>query len=193
MLDVFACTWSGTQNLNPSDASAKVRAWNQSLRNDVAKSLGQSRANDRFFIFRIKTNDAIDRFGRVNRVQGRKYEVAGLSRFQCNFSSFVVAHFADQNDLRRLAQGGAQGRGKVVGVVPAFALIGRRILVRVTIFDRIFDRDDVIVLGFINDVDHRCESRALAGTGGTGDEHEAISQLRDFGQLAGSVQGGERG
>src|ERR1044072_6648896 len=128
MLDVFACTWSGTQNLNRSDASAKVRAWNQSLRNDVAKSLGQSRANGRFLIFRRKTDAAIDQFGRVNRVLGRAYEVAGPSRFQCNFVSFVVAHFADQNDLRRLAQGGAQGRGKVLGVVTDFALIDRRIL-----------------------------------------------------------------
>src|ERR1700757_104185 len=98
-----------------------------------------------------------------------------LGSFQGDFSSFVVTHFADQNYLRCLSQSGSERRRKILRIVADLPLIDGRILVRVQVFDRIFDCDDVIVLRLVDDVDYSSKRRAFTGAGGTGDENETVS------------------
>ena len=52
-------------------------------------------------------------------VQGAQNQVAGFRRAQGDFDRVAVAHFADENDLGRLAQGGAQAVGIVVEIMPS--------------------------------------------------------------------------
>src|SRR2546423_8980532 len=164
MLDVFASAWSRTQNFYCCNTPAEVNSRNQPLRNDVTKSLSQTSANNRLFIFRIESNNAIDCLRSINRVQGRQNQMTSFGCFQGDFGSFVIAHFSDQDYLWRLSQRSAQSRRKVFRIVTDFSLIDCRVLVRVEIFDRIFDRNAMIMLCLVDYIDHRRERRALTAT-----------------------------
>jgi hypothetical protein len=59
-----------------------------------------------------------------------KDQVAGFRRAQRDFDRVAVAHFADENDLGRLAQRGAQAVGKAVEINAQFALVERGLVVR---------------------------------------------------------------
>jgi hypothetical protein len=58
-------------------------------------------------------DDAVDGLGRVEGVQRREDEVAGLGREQRGLDGLVVAHFADQDDVRILTHRRAQGAREV--------------------------------------------------------------------------------
>src|SRR5437764_5734367 len=175
MFDVFASARSRSQNLYWRNPPAEVNSRNQPLRNDVTKSLSQTSANNRLLIFWIESNNAIDCLRSINRVERRQNQMTSLGCFQGDFGSFVIAHFSDQDYLGRLSQRSAQSRRKVFRIVTDFSLIDCRVLVRVKIFDRIFDRDDMIVLCLVNYIDHRCERRALTGTRWSGNQNQSVA------------------
>ena len=77
-------------------------------------------------------------------MQRREHEVAGFRGGQRDFDRLAIAHFADQNHLRRLAQRRAQREreGRRVGV--QLALVDRALLVLVQELDRVLDGEDVI-------------------------------------------------
>src|ERR1044072_345522 len=116
-------------------------------------------------------------------MKGRENKVPGLRSFKCDLRSFKITHLADENHFWRLAQGRTECRRKVARVVTDFALVNRRTFVQVQILDWIFDRDDMVVLLLVDDVDDCGLSRALAGTGWTSHEHEAVAKLGDIGQM----------
>src|SRR5437868_9726492 len=62
-------------------------------------------------------------------------------------------------------------------------LMNCRILVAVQEIDRILDRDDVIKLRFVNQIDNRRERRALAAAGRTSDQHDTVLHLDNLAQL----------
>ena len=101
--------------------------------------------------------------------------MTGLGCLERNFSRFVVAHFPDENDFWRLSQCRAQSRGKILRIMADFSLIDCRAFVGVKIFNGIFDCDDVVVLGLVNDVDNGGERRALTGPGWAGEQYQAIA------------------
>ena len=76
-------------------------------------------------------------------MQGAEHKMPGLGRAQSNFYGRAVAHFADQNDLRRLAERCAQSAGESVKISAQFALVNRGFLLVVNELHRIFQRDDV--------------------------------------------------
>src|SRR5438477_12811062 len=63
------------------------------------------------------------------------------------------------------------------------ALMNSRTLMAVQELDRIFNRDDVIELRFIDQIDDGCESRTLATAGWTGHQHDTGLQLDNLEQL----------
>ncbi len=114
--------------------------------------------------------------------------MAGLGSLEHDLDGLTVAHFADQNYLGRLAHGRAQSMGKARRIAVQFALVDRRALVIVQKLDGIFDGDDVVVLLLIDAIQKHRKGRRLARAGRAGHEHDAITQLGDFGQLLGQVQ-----
>src|SRR5437660_7055941 len=58
-----------------------------------------------------------------------------------------------------------------------------RILMAVPELNRILDRDDVIKLCFVNQIDNRGERRALAAAGWTSDQHDTVLHLDNLAQL----------
>ncbi len=104
----------------------------------------------------------------------RKHEVAGLRRGERDFDRRAVAHFADEDDLRRLPQGGAQPARESVEIAAELALVEGGLLVLVHEFDRVLQRDHVDRLRLVDLVEDRGERGRLAAAGGAGDEDEAV-------------------
>ena len=113
-------------------------------------------------------------------MQRAENEVAGFRRHQRDFHRRAVAHFADQNDFRRLPQRRAQAIRIIVKIVSEFALIERRFARRMHEFDRIFQRDDMHRLRFVDLIEQRGERRRLAAAGRAGDEDKPGFFLRDL-------------
>ena len=86
-------------------------------------------------------------------------EVARLCGFERDFGRLVVAHLADEYDLRRLPQCRAKRRRKVFRVRADLALVDGRVLVRVQKLNRVFDGDDVVVVLLVDEVNDGGERR----------------------------------
>ena len=114
--------------------------------------------------------------------------MAGLGGFHGDFNRLAVAHLANQDYFGRLPQRGAQGQRKIWRVGMQLALMNRRVLVRVQKLNRILDRDDVVVLRLVNEIDDRGERRALAAAGRTGHQHDTVLHLDDVAHLRRQIE-----
>ena len=152
--DVFAGAHGGFENFNDCDAAGVVDLGNEALGDDEAERFGEAGADGLLIGERKDADDAFDGFGRVDGVKSGENQVAGFGGFESDFDGFFVAHFADQNDLGRLAQGGAQGERETWRVAVKFALVNRGFLVAVQEFDGVLNGEDVIGL-FLVDLDLR--------------------------------------
>ena len=119
--------------------------------------------------------DAVDGLARIDGVQRAEHQVAGFRGAQRDLDRFAVAHFADENDLGRLAQGGAQPAGESVKIGAQLALIEGGAFVGMHEFDRVFQRDDVDGPGVVDLVQNCSQGGGFAGAGGAGDQHQARS------------------
>src|SRR5258708_22796137 len=93
--------------------------------------------------------------------------------------SFRVAHFADHDDVRSLAQGGTKGGGEIGCIGAYFHLLDDAAHVLMLVLDGIFDDDDMTGFAAIDDVDQRGERSGFAGTRGTADENEPAREMRE--------------
>ena len=152
-------------------ASANFRQ--QALRDDPANGFRQPDADLLFFRLVEHTDNTIDRLAGVDRVQRAHDQVAGFRGGHADFDSFTVAHFTDENDLRRLAQRGAQAGGECAEVVSHFPLIERRLLLRVHELDRVFECHDVHRLRFVQFIQQRSQRRGFSASGRARNQHES--------------------
>ena len=117
--------------------------------------------------------------------------MARLGELERGFHRLEVAHFADEDDVRIFTESGAERAREALRVGVQFALVDEAPLVRVEIFDRVFDRQDVGRARLIDPIDHRGQRRRLAAAGRTGDEHQAarpVGQIREHGRQAQLVE-----
>ena len=112
-------------------------------------------------------------------MQSTHHKVAGFRGGHADFDSFTVAHFTDENDLRRLAQRGAQAGGECAEVVSHFPLIERRLLLRVHELDRVFECHDVHRLRFVQFIQQRSQRRGFSASGRARNQHESGLFFRD--------------
>ena len=75
---------------------------------------------------REEVDDAVDGLGGVDGVDRREHEVAGLGGGQRRAHGLLVAHLADQDHVRVLAQDAPQGALERRGVDPDLALVDDR-------------------------------------------------------------------
>lgn len=102
-----------------------------------------------------------DRTRGVVGVQRTEHQVAGKRRVDRDFSGFQVADLTDHDDIRRLAEHGAQRRGKGHIHMPVHLhLVDAGELV----FDRVFHRDQ-LAAGGVDRIQERVQRSGLAGTG----------------------------
>ena len=115
----------------------------QALRDDRLEHAGELQADLLLLVRREDGDDAVDRFGRVERVQRREHEVAGFGREQAGLDRLEVAHLADEDDVGILPQGAAQRLRERARVDRHLALVDDRLAVAVEELDRILDRHHV--------------------------------------------------
>ena len=107
--------------------------------------------------------------GSVVGVEGAQNQVTGQGRLHRDGGGFVVPHFTDHDHVGVLAEHRPEAGGKGhSGAVIDVALVDAAEL----IFDRIFDRDD-IVAAVIDLVQDRIERGGFARAGRPGDENDA--------------------
>ena len=100
------------------------------LADHPAQRVGEPDANLLLFFRLEHTQNTVDGLARVDRVQRAQDQMAGFRRAQGDLHRLAVAHFADENHLRRLAQRGAQAVGITVKINAQFALVERGFVVR---------------------------------------------------------------
>ncbi len=88
-----------------------------------------------------------------------------------------VPDLPDQDDVRVLPHGGAQGPGEVLGVDPKLPLIHAGHPVGMQDLDGILEGQDVDRLRGVDVLDHRCEGCRLAGAGRPGDQDQPARKL----------------
>ena len=108
--------------------------------------------------------------------------MSGLGAGQRQADRFQIAHLADQDDVRILAQRAAQSVGERQRVRSDLALVDQAFLRLVNELDRVLDGEDVALLVFVDLVDHRGERRGLARTRRTGHEDDAARLIDDLGE-----------
>src|SRR2546427_1435378 len=91
-------------------------------------------------------------------------QVTRLGSFEGDLDRFAVAHLANENDLRRLPEGGSQSQREGWCVGMQFALMDSRFLVAMQELDGVLDGEDVIGLVFVHLVENGGECRRLART-----------------------------
>ena len=108
-----------------------------------------------------RTEDQVARFRRVNR----------------RFERFTVAHFPDEHDVGVLADGVLHADFEVDHVLTDFALINQALLFGEHEFDRVFERQNVLVVVLIDPVEHRRDRRRFAGTGYAREQNHSLAEL----------------
>jgi len=113
-------------------------------------------------------------------VHGGQHEVPRIGRLDGEHRRLQVAHFADEDDVRVLAQGGPQRLGEGLRVGLHLAMVDDALLGLVHEFDGVLDRDDVALAVRVGVLDDGRQRRRLAAARGPRQEHEAP---RQHGQL----------
>ena len=85
---------------------------------------------------------------------------------------------------RSAARSAARKRRRVA---VQLALVHRALLVVVQELDRVFDGEDVLGAGLVDQVDHRRQRRRLARAGRAGDQHDAVLERGDLGEDGGRL------
>ena len=163
------------------------------LRNYVAQSLGQTAAQRGLLRRRKCRHDALQSLRRIGGVQAGKHQVASLGGFENHLHGFAVAHFAHQDHLGRLPQGGAQRQREVRRIAVQFPLVDGGPLVIVQKLDGIFDGDDVAGLLFVDAVEQRRQGGRLSRPARSRNQNNAIAEVCDFPELQRKSQSGELG
>ena len=99
--------------------------------------------------------------------------MACLGRVQRHLHGFQVAHLPDQDDVRILAERGAEGLGEAQRVLADLALADHALVVLVDVLDGILDGEDVVVPAAVHEADHGGQRRGLPGAGDAGDQDHA--------------------
>ncbi len=180
VLDAVADVVRRDQDLDGRHAAEAVRAREKPHRADGLDDGRELQADLLLLVRREDRDDAVDRLGRVHRVEGRHDEVARLGGHERRLDGLEVAHLAHEDDVRVLPEGRADGRRERARVDLQLALVDDRLLVAVEELDRVLDRHDVLGPGRVDVVDHRGERRRLARAGRPGHEDEAARLLADL-------------
>ena len=114
----------------------------------------------------------------VCRVVSTRWPVSAAA--ESDLHRFPVAHFAHEDHLGGLAQGGPQTVGVGVEVHPELALVEGGLLVGVLVFDRVLQGDDVHRASFVDLVQDGGQAGGLAGARGPGDKDDPVFFLGDL-------------
>jgi hypothetical protein len=136
--------------------------------------------------------DSAEGLRRARGVDGAVDQVAGLGGVEGGLEGLVVAHLADQHDVRVFTHERAEGDLEVQAVDADLALVDRRLLVGEDVLDRVLDGDDVHGLALVHVVEHGGDRRGLARARHAAEQHDALRLHRDLGHDGGRYSSSKR-
>ena len=118
------CFFISDEGTDCAVGSHYLESWNEStvnggqqlLANYGIKHHGKLYSYLMLLIYREYVYYTVDSICSAQGMQCRKHELTGLGGSHCNADGFVVAHFAEQDNIRRLAQRSAERVDVAVGV-----------------------------------------------------------------------------
>jgi hypothetical protein len=149
------------------------RARQEALAEHAGQVLGQAVAHLVVGLGLVEREDALDRLRRVDRVQRREHQVARLGRVEGGGDGLGIAHLADQDHVRALAQRVPQAGVEGLEVGADLALADHAELLLEEQLDRILERHDVALDVLVHVLDQARQRGRLARAGDAGDEHQA--------------------
>ena len=167
------------QNFDGERAAVAIGSGDELLGNDPAQRFTHHDANLVALVGGENIEQAVERARGVAGVERAEHEVAGLRGGDGEGDRLEVAHFADHDDIGVLAERAAKSVGEGFRVSVNLALGDMATARRDDVFDRILERDDVVVAGAVDLVDERGERGALAAAHRTGHKHEAVVEFRE--------------
>src|SRR5439155_11997054 len=171
---------SADEDLDGRDAAFAADLRDETLRDDADDDGRELVADLLLLVRRERTNDAVDGLAGVQGVERREHQVARLRGMERDRHRLRVAHFTDEDHVRVLAERGAERGGEARRVVADLTLADDAADVVVGELDRVLDRDDVVVAGAIDVVDHRRERRRLTRAGDARDQQEPAAFHREM-------------
>ena len=167
---------------------AAVDGGHKLLRHDCLQHHGQLNTDLALLRSGEGVDDAIHRACGARSVQRREQQLRHLGRSHRSADGVLIAHLAQQDDVRALAHGRAQGLAVRCHVGGHFALRDDAGAVLVHVLDGVFHRDDVAGTFMVQAVDDACQRRGLAGARRAGDQHEPLLELGQAQHLVGDVE-----
>ncbi len=152
----------------------------QALGDHGAEHHGQLGADLVLLVGREGVDHTVDGLGGAQGVQGGQEQVAGFRRGDGGRDRLDIAHFTEHDHVGRLAQGRAQGAGKGGGVAGDFPLADQALLVRVQVFDRVLDRDDMAAAGPVDLVHEAGQGGGFTVARGAGHQDHAAAEIRQL-------------
>ncbi len=113
-------------------------------------------------------------------VDRRKDQVPGLGGLDPGLKSEAVTHLPDQDHVRVLAQHRADAMLKGVAIQPDLTLIDQRLSIHIAKFNRIFDRHQMHIFGFVDLLQHRGDRRRFSRAGDPRQDDQPLLPIRDF-------------
>src|SRR5262249_26232366 len=132
--------------------------------------------------------------GRTRGVNRTEHQVAGFGRVDGRQKRFFVTHFADEHHVGVFTHGVLHTDLEVNHIKPDLALVDKALIFGEDEFDRVFERQDVLAVLMVDQVEHRRDGRALAGTGDAGKQHHALivmAKLFDRGRQKEALEVGD--
>src|SRR5436189_4994882 len=114
--------------------------------------------------------------------------MASLRGFHSDLDGLPIPHLSDKNHFRSLPQGGAQAVSEAAGIAMQLTLVDNAILVRVKKLDWILNRENVIGMQFVDQINNRCQRRRLSRASWPCHQHNTIAQPSDIMQLHRQIQ-----
>ncbi len=149
------------------------------LAHDATQHPGEDRHDLPLLLVREELDHASDRLRRIEGVQRREDEVAGLRSLKRDLCRVRIAQLADEDDVGVLPQHAAERLREALRVEADLSLVDDAAAIAMEDLDGIFDGDDVLPASTVDLVDHRCKRRRLPGSGRAGDEHEPALLTRE--------------
>ena len=176
------------EQLGGGDAAAAVHGGHETLGDDALEDAGQLGADLILAAGRAGVDDTVDGLGGAGGVQCGQHQMAGLGGGERRGDGLEVSHLTDEDDIRVLTEGAAQGGGEGHGVPAGLPLMDQRLFPFIDILHRVLDGDDVHRFCLVDVFDHGRQGGGFTTASGAGDEHKSPGLLGQLVELWRQVQ-----
>ena len=106
--------------------------------------------------------------------------MTGRSGFDRQRDRLEIAHFTHQNNIRIFAQRTAQCGGEGFGMQADLTVVYDAPLALMHKLDGVLDRYDMILARAVGHINNGCQGGGFAAAGGSGYQHQAPGESRQF-------------